>query len=234
MASRRTAILCTLLAAMFLASPVCPPRAASADTYTLEKVTLAPPDEVPPAIRETLDPAALRVNGASGALCEIWLRKSLPAALSVSHELGVGYGQIAEGTLIGVVRIDTQTFDYRQQILKPGIYTLRYALHPVDGNHQGIAPLRDFVVLSSVAVDSSPAGITREVAFANSRKTRGGNHPSVWSLAAADEKPTAAPAIKYFDDADVWVVSFRIALTAPSGSSALDMALVIAGHAGEV
>ncbi len=218
---------------MLLASTICTPRAAPADTYTLEKVTLAPPDEVPPAIRETLDPAALRVNGASGALCEIWLRKSLPAAPSVSHELGVGYGQIAEGTLVGVVRIDTQTFDYRQQKLKPGTYTLRYALHPVDGNHQGIAPLRDFVVLSPVAVDASPAGITREEALVNSRKTTGTKHPSVWSLAAADEKPSAAPAIKHFEDTDLWVVSFRVALSSASGSSLLDMALVIAGHAPE-
>jgi hypothetical protein len=234
MVLRRTAMLSTLIAALALTGGILAPRAAGAGPYTVEKVSQAPPEEVPQAIRETLDLVALRVNGAGGALCEIWLRKALPVAPSTSHELGVGYGQIAEGTLMGVVRIDTQTSDYRQQVLKPGIYTLRYALHPVDGNHQGIAPMRDFVVLSSVAVDSSPAGITREAAFANSRKSRGGNHPSVWSLAAADDKPTAVPAIKYFDDADVWVVSFRIALTAPSGSSALDMALVIAGHAGEV
>jgi hypothetical protein len=233
MVLRRTAMLSTLIAALVLTGEVPAPRAAAAGPYTLEKVFQAPPEEVPQAIRETLDPVALRVNAAGGALCEIWLRKALPVAPSPAHELGVGYGQIAEGTLIGVVRIDTQTFDYRQQKLKPGTYTLRYALALADGNHLGIAPLRDFVVLSPVALDASPAGITREAAFINSRKTTGTNHPSVWSLAAADEKPSPAPAIKHFDDADVWVVTFRIGLAATSGSSTLDMALVIAGHAAE-
>ncbi len=203
----------------------------AADTFAVEKAALAAPDEVAPAVRETLQQEALRVTGPKGALCEIWFRKALPVATSPSQELGVGYGKVAEGTLLGVMRILIPSSDYRQQRVKPGVYTMRYALHPVNGDHMGISPLRDFALLLPVALDTSPAQMAREDVFAQSKKAIGGNHPSVWSLASAEGAQATRPSVRHTDDSDLWILDFRVALEGAGGT--LDMALVVSGHAPE-
>jgi hypothetical protein len=143
--------------------------------------------------------------------------------------LGVTFGQIAEGTLIGVMRIGTDTTDYRNQKVKAGLYTLRYAWAPVDGNHQGIAPQRDFALLSPVAEDSDPATITRDAALKLSAKTTGTKHPSVWSLWPGDDS-ASAPALKYQDDSQAWLLTFRLAL---AGGAKVSVGIVVSGHAPE-
>src|SRR2546430_12399679 len=47
--------------------------------------------------------------------CEIWLRKVLPAKTTVTEELGISFGQLAEGTLIAAVRFPSQVRDFRRQ-----------------------------------------------------------------------------------------------------------------------
>ena len=43
--------------------------------------------------------------------------------------------------------------DFREQSIPSGIYTLRFGLHPENGDHMGVAPSRDFAVLSPVDKD---------------------------------------------------------------------------------
>ena len=203
--------------------------ALGSDTYTLAPAAPAPPSELPAAMRGVLAPAGLEVKGSSGVLCDVWLRKEVPVTPTPSQELGVTFGQIAEGTLLGVARIGTETTDFRNQKVKPGLYTLRYAFAPVDGNHTGIAPQRDFVLLSPVAEDADPATISREDALKRSAKTTGTKHPSVWSLWPGDDS-AAPPALKFQDDAQSWLLTFRLAL---AGGAKVPMGMVVSGHAPE-
>jgi hypothetical protein len=53
---------------------------ASAQSYKTEKVTLAAPQELSAAVRDTLSGDALRVTGPNGVLCEVWIRKTIPTA----------------------------------------------------------------------------------------------------------------------------------------------------------
>ena len=72
--------------------------ASAADTFTMEKTADAPPAELPAALRDSAAPGALRVTGPAGVLCEIWLRKEVPAAAKPSTELGVpSSGRTASG-----------------------------------------------------------------------------------------------------------------------------------------
>jgi len=201
----------------------------AADSYTLEKVTEAPPAELPAALRGAVRADALQVKGPGGSLCEIWLRLSVPVAAAPSTELGITFGQIAEGTLLGVMRIAAPATDYRNQKIKPGLYTLRYADNPVDGNHQGVAPQRDFALLSPVTEDADPGTITRDEAIKRSAKTTGTKHPSVWSLWPGDDS-AAAPALHFQDDMQIWLLNFRLPL---AGGAQLSMGMVVVGHAPE-
>jgi hypothetical protein len=202
---------------------------AAPAAYTLETSATPPPAELPAALRDTVAADVLRVTGPGGVLCEIWLRKSVPVAASPSAELGITFGQIAEGTLLGVMRVAADTTDYRSQKVKAGLYTLRYAVTPVDGNHQGVAPQRDFALLAPAAEDSDPATISREEAIRRSTKTTGSKHPSVWSLWPGDDS-AAAPALRFQDDSQTWLLTFRLPL---AGGSAVSMGIVVVGHAPE-
>jgi hypothetical protein len=203
--------------------------ALGADTFSLASSAGAPPAELPAALRDVVAADGLEVNGPGGVLCDIWLRKEVPVAATPSTELGVTFGQIAEGTLIGVMRVATPTTDYRNQKIKPGLYTLRYALHPVDGNHQGVAPQRDFALLSPVADDADPATISRDETLKRSAKTTGTKHPSVWSLGPGDDS-ASGPSLKYQDDSQVWLLNFRLTL---AGGTKVAVGMVVWGHAPE-
>jgi len=146
----------------------CAATVAAAD-YKIEKAG-APPEELAPAVRETLAAEGVRVVGPEGPLCEIWLRKAVPGHSKAAMELGIAYPQLAEGTLVGAVRFLREAKDFRRLEVKPGVYTLRLALYPTDGNHMGVAAQRDFLLLAPAAADSNPAGITYNESVALSRK----------------------------------------------------------------
>ena len=219
--------LCACIAlAPFAARPALVAAAAPDDSYTLQKTTDAPPAEISAAIGATLAPGALKVVGPNGALCELWLRAAVPAAATPDTEIGVTFGQIAQGTFVGVIQFPADVIDYRQQHVKAGVYTLRYALNPSDGNHMGVAPQRDFLLAIPDALDTDPATLTYDQTVTLSRKAATTNHPSVWSLSEADA--TALPAVAHETDPDSWVIEFNLAV----GSAApTPMSLVIFGHA---
>src|SRR5260370_3820834 len=158
------------------------PRSSAAAGYSAEMISTAAPSEVSADIREALSDKGFRVNGPSGPLCEIWIRKVVPAK-DASQQLGVVYGQIAEGTLVGVVRFPADVKDYRQQPVKAGVYTLRYALLPQNGNHLGVSPNRGFLLASPASARQQPVTLSLEEVLSFSRKSAGTGHPSVWSLA---------------------------------------------------
>src|SRR5262249_4084519 len=149
----RSGLVCSTLLLLIL----CAFETAAAQSYHVETAGTPPPEELSSAVRDALAAQALRVVGPKGALLEIWLRKAIPAKAGTTQELGISYGQLAEGALVGVVRFPGEVNDYRQQRGKAGVYTLRYALIPVDGNHQGVAPNRGFLLMSTAAADATPA-----------------------------------------------------------------------------
>lgn len=202
--------------------------AASAQ-YKLTTSSAGPPSELPAAIQSAISSNAIQVTGASGPYCEIWLAKSVPTAATPDTSLGVNFGQIPQGTLMGVVKFDAQGADYRNQPIKPGVYTLRFALQPVNGDHQGVSPYRDFLLAVPASADTSTAPVTPDALYKVSEKASGTGHPSVWSLVPADEAPATLPAIVHQQaDTDQWVVFFQAPLAMP-----LKMGLVVVGHAAE-
>lgn len=206
----------------------------AAGSYKLEASSSAPPAELAASVRDTLSPDAVRVVGPQGPLLEIWWRKTVPAQASVNQGLGIAYGQLGEGTLVGAMRVVAQTADYRNQEMKPGVYTMRYALIPDDGNHYYVAPDRDFLLLSPAAADPDPATIPPRDLINLSRKASGTGHPSVWSLPQVDNPPASTPSLAHVEDGDLWVLYFRAQLGPPSGpSTPLVMGMVVAGHAPE-
>ena len=146
------------------------------------------------AVRKVLEPKGYRVTAADGSIvCEIWLRAAVPAGKTEAP--GAVYTGLAESALIGVISFPKATNDFRGQAIKAGTYTLRYALHPTDGNHMGISPVRDFLVMIPLSVDQTPEAVYKfEELVKMSAKVSGTNHPAVASLVLPDGA-AAAPAL---------------------------------------
>jgi hypothetical protein len=150
----------------------------------------APPSELAPAISQVLQLQGTKIlSGGGTVVCEVWLIQKLPSG-TASSDQNVTLGTVPQGALIGAIRFPSQGADRRGQAIKPGVYTLRYSLIPVNGDHQGAAPQRDFVLLT-LASDDKDAGATPsfDALVVMSKKASGTPHPavlSIWGAGASD------------------------------------------------
>jgi len=167
-----------------------------------------PPSDLPAAISGMLQKDGAKIMGPSGsAYCEIWLRSTAPSGPK-STEDAVALPTIPVGALVGALRWPAAGSDRRGQTIKPGLYTLRYAQHPVNGDHQGVAPQRDFFLMVPAAEDKDPnstPGFNDVVAM--SRKASGTPHPAV--LSASSSSNTTFPEIKKEGDSD-WALQAKL------------------------
>ena len=137
------------------------------------------------ALKKVLEAKGSRITIGDGPYCDIWLRAAIPAGKTDAQ--GAVYNTLGESVLVGVISFARPTTDFRGQAVKPGTYTLRYAVHPADGNHLGISPIRDFLAMVPVAMDQNPDAQPKfEELMKMSAKVAGTNHPGVISLVQAE------------------------------------------------
>ncbi|MFN7998156.1 MAG: hypothetical protein U0Q18_31330 [Bryobacteraceae bacterium] len=146
--------------------------------------TGAPPSELAPAFSSLLQQQGYKIVGPGDSVyCEVWLRKEAPSGPKSTEE-GVTLPTVPQGAFLGVIRFPAAAQDRRGQPIKPGLYTLRYSLYPVNGAHQGVAPQRDFALLVSAGDDKDPNATPGfDALVAMSDKASGAPHPAVLSLA---------------------------------------------------
>ena len=200
--------------------------ALAAQTGKIEPIGAVTDSRVAEGVKKVLEPKGYRVSLDDGSVvCEIWLRNKIPAQPKKDSP-GALYSQLAESALVGVISFPQATTDYRGQNIPKGAYTLRYELIPNDGNHLGVAPNRDFVLLVPAASDDNPdATFKFDELVSLSRKATGTKHPGPLSL-VQPESGTAAAVSK--DDEDHWIFSGAIRLA--SGED-LPIALIVKGTA---
>jgi len=199
---------------------------ASAQAGKLAAIEGPPDSAMPNAIKEVLDAKGYRVILDDGSVaCDIWLRKSLPAQPK-KEAPGAIYTELGESTLVGVISFPHSTTDYRGDTIQPGVYTLRYELIPNDGNHLGVAPNRDFLLLIPASSDSDPNSTLKFGELIElSRKATGTRHPAPLNLVQAAAVSAAAVSK---DDEEHWI--FSAALKLATGGT-MPFALVVKGTA---
>jgi hypothetical protein len=191
----------------------------------LDKASSLPP-EVPSALASLFTQPGAKVLTAEGkAWCELWVRKELPRAPQPASPKAK-YGELHTGLLVALIRFPETANDYRGQQVKPGIYTLRYALVPQDGNHMGVSPILDFLMLTPIQEDTQSADAT--IAFKDlmvmSRHTTGTNHPAALLMSYPPE--SASPPALELDDREHWFYKTKVQLK-PGGE--LKLGIVIFG-----
>jgi hypothetical protein len=180
------------------------------------------------AMKASLGTQGARVLESSGVLCEIWYRKAIPVTASGPTS---EYSAIVPGAFAGVIAYSGKAGDYRGQALRPGTYTMRYALLPADGNHMGVSPTTDYFLLSPVDLDGDPdVPIDYDKLLDLSRKAAGTSHPSVLYLVA----PAGGGGVRALDGGRYALEATARAVPAGGGAEfPFPIALVLVGHGGE-
>lgn len=190
----------------------------------------APDAAIPANMRAQLAQQGVTFSGSQGEICEIWWRNGIPVGASASSSGDTLYGGLSVGEFLGVLHFPSAAQDYRAQAIKPGYYTLRYALIPQDGNHMGVSSYRDFILLIPIADDSNPAeNMTFDAVVKASRLSTSTGHPAVLMLDPPKQGANSPSAAQ--DDQGDWALNVKLDVKSSSGAAAqLPFAVVLVGQ----
>ena len=217
----------SLLLLLIVASPL-----LADDEYSAAPLDAPVPEEVSEEIAKTLSPAAIKMmKGESRTACNVWLCKEWDVEAGFEPTAQVLY-PFKPGQLLGVLQFKRRSADFRDQTINKGVYTLRYMQQPVDGNHVGTSPTRDFILLVSAEQDKDPAVLDHMKLITGSAEAAESSHPAMLCL----QKPADAeklPAVR-FDERHEWhILQFTGTTKAGDKASPLQVDLVVVGLAAE-
>lgn len=142
----------------------------------------APPAEVNASVKGLLEKQGIKIVRDGKPLGEVWFRAEIPAPKPTA-ELNLTMPNVPHGSLMGLIRLDQNYSDRRGQTIKAGLYTMRYSYYPENGDHQGAAPQRDFLLLTPAAGDADGAATPDFKALVElSKKVSNTPHPAVFSI----------------------------------------------------
>jgi hypothetical protein len=205
------------------------PLFAADNAYSVKTVDKTPaPKEVQEPIRKLLGERGVQLLNAKGdLLAELWFRQDVPVnATEAQIKNGLTYAEVPESTVFGVIRFPKQITDYRKQKVPAGVYTLRLANQPMDGDHMGTAPYSEFLLLSPADDDKTPATMEAKKLQEMSGKTTGG-HPGVLLLFPG-KGAAATPKLEKKEE-NHWVLLLLLDAKAGDKKAALPIGLTLIG-----
>jgi hypothetical protein len=181
------------------------------------------PAEIAAPVAAALAPGGVRAAVGANTLTFWWVRQLAAAAEAAVSTSAPGWSNVAEGTLVGAVKVEKDFRDIRGRVIKAGTYTLRFGIQPANGDHLGVSPFREFLLLSPAAQDTDPAPRKPDALIDLSKQTIGGSHPAVWSL----DPPVAAEAPLTVHTTDLGHKA--LVMEAPIAGGTLRFGLVLIG-----
>jgi hypothetical protein len=206
--------------------------AAKGQEHSVELIDVAPDaKEVSGALREQFADKGVRIKrGSSRTVCEIWFCRQWPIEAGFKTTEDRLY-PFAPGQLIGLLHFSRRGKDFRDQSVSSGWYTLRFGLQPVDGNHEGTSPTRDFLVMVDVEQDAVDKVWDVKSLMEASAEAAGSTHPAMMCLQSATEGSQLA--MRHNESHDWWILHHTGQGTADEKTLDVPFDLVVAGHATE-
>lgn len=167
-----------------------------------------PPAELSDTVKSALPAEGARIVNAKGeTVMELWFATASFPTVG-EPEMNATLGNVKHGVFAGVVRIGKGVQDRRGDGIKPGVFLLRLSFHPIDGSHQGIAPQRDFLILTNPATDKdiSTAPSFKDL-MTMAGEVSGTTHPR--SLSCWKQEEDFKPGLHQEGERD-WVLHTRI------------------------
>lgn len=206
--------------------------AVAQDSLKVESVKQGPPASVSPEILQAIDgQQAFRIQDGQGDFARIWLRKATPGSDKPSGPKGViQFPFLADGELLGVLEFAKEGHDYRDQAVAKGVYTMRYGLQPVNGDHLGVSTYRDYILLLPASKDKALAAPARKQLEEGSAEAAGTSHPASFLLLMAPAGAKAEPSMVRDDEKDTWSVILPLKLQVKGGEPVVyPVQLVVVG-----
>jgi len=141
-----------------------------------------PPADLEPTIASLLQASGVKAVVGEGTL-DIWFVQSITS--------DGGWSGVESGTLVGAIRVTGPFKEIRGKVVAPGVYTLRYGQQPQNGDHLGISPYRDFLLLSPASADKDPKVLGFDGVVALSKQVIGTSHPASLSIDPPEDAPGA-------------------------------------------
>jgi hypothetical protein len=158
--------------------------AAQDAKYSIKPDKSPPPKELNPAIQKLLQPESIKFLAPDGkTIAELWFRKQVPAEATAEQiKNGLTYRELKQSEILGAIRFDQDWADYRKNKVKAGVYTLRLAFQPQDGDHTGASMYQDFLVVIDAAKDEKAGLLDAKEMIELSAKSINLGHPGVFML----------------------------------------------------
>lgn len=208
------------------------PLSVWAQEYKIEPLKEASPEGVANEIRDALADSGFRVTKDGQPLVDLWLRKEIPASSAPGETKGaILFPFLTEGELLGAARYHEESYDYRDQVIDPGLYTIRYGLLPVDGDHLGVSPYRDYSLLVLAEEDAKVTDLAKKALHRQSADAAGTNHPAILVTISAP-KEAKAPSVQHDEQEDRWGAVLELPLKVEGGeATSFPIQLILVGAA---
>jgi hypothetical protein len=210
-----------------------PTRLSAAD-YRIESIQERPSAEgLSAEIVGQLERKGIRlIRGEKRSYAELWLCGEISVQPGFQPTGEVLY-PFRPGQLIGVIRFASKGDDFREQQISTGWYTLRYGQQPVDGNHVGTSPTRDFLCLVRAADETSAELLEEKDLIERSAAAAESAHPLLLCLQRPEAEDGGRPSLHHDEQRDWWIL--RVLVPASDGARQFDLPtdLVVVGAAQE-
>jgi hypothetical protein len=216
---------------LFILAIISPSLVRAAD-YAIKTDKAAPPKQLADEVAKELSGTSIQFTQDGDTVCTVWFCTSVPSiGTPAQAKNGLTYQEIKQGTLIGAIEIVRAGFqDYRKQKLPTGVYTLRLGFQPMDGDHMGTAPNREFLLLSPADADKKVDAIDDGKALAElSAKTTKSGHPAV--LLLFPSKPASPPElVQQKEPPNHWTINAQTDAVVEKKSYPMGISLTVVGQ----
>jgi hypothetical protein len=208
-----------------------PVQTQAADYYKVTVEEQAPPDKLAEPIRTALAPSVVRLLEDDKVFYEFWFRKQIPVA---ERPAAGSFSLLAveEGTLLGAIKVHEERYDFKDEEIPPGVYSLRLGLQPEDGDHLGTSPTPTFALLIPADDDRVIAGFSDHDELSDAASVvNAAEHPSNLSLQRVKKADGDFPRLASYNGDDCEVVCLRLEGRLKDGGESfpLTFALVFEG-----
>lgn len=187
--------------------------------------------ELPKYISDAVQPGGIRLLSNSEEkqlpICDVWLSKRVTLQASGHPAPDIAYGDIKPGTFLGVISVLGYREDFQHHLLRPGLYTMRYAQPQQDDDDHAVSPYKDFVILSPAWLDKDLAVVV-PLDELNKRGTIASHHdePAAMSLVPVNPAYKKLPAA-IADDRGFCTLQVNLPVEAKGKDSELKFAIII-------
>jgi hypothetical protein len=189
-----------------------------------------PPEEVAEPIRKVLNKEAVSLANGESTFFQFWFRQELPLAQAPAGGT-LALDTLQEGTVLGVLKVTAERYDFRDEEIPIGVYILRFGIQPEDGNHLGVAPTRTFALLIPAKDDTQLEPVAHDELMEAAAVINAAGHPSSLNLQPVEQANGEFPRLEELNDGQhkVLLLQFPARVDASGDATKLNVALVYEG-----